>query len=370
MIDWVTMRQQHHAADIVGKNVCIWLDPASGDVLSEGVGYLSHEGSYSTAVQIRAHGGLVEWSGNPSRWGRPDNVWGYTRLSQCVHSVINHHLAQYGLPLFTTSPEPHFGARRRQRDGIRHASMITTGAVLTRVDLCRNLAAGDAQSAAAYIRAASSAAYRGKTPTVHPGSVSWGSHRNSRLKIYDKGREISDHTTRKSPAVNSNNALDYQRRYNEWCDYTQYRDKLAKYLIDNGVVRQELTLGRQALRVLGLRSWDEWCDQRAYAVANERFDAMRIGCSVGLDDAYAAFVDAGHSPRRAGVLSGIVSRWYMGNPVDQGVSRATFYRYKSDIIAAIGLDITSSPDVAVLNTRVRTVDLRSIQPPSWYRHAA
>ena len=370
-IDWVSMRQQHQDSDIVGKNVCVWLDSVTGERLSEGVGYLSHEGSFSTAVSIRAYGGLVEWSGNPSRWGRADNVFGYTSLRDCVYRVINPHLREYGLPEFTTTS---MRSGEFQRDQAVKRSMrveaVSTTAQITRVDLCRNLATGGPSELAAYIRAASAAVYRGKPAAVFPGSVAWGNQRNSRLKMYDKGKEILDHTNKRSPNPNNIDLIEYRRRFDEFADYTQYRAKLAQWCIDIGLLRHEITLGRQALRSVGLRSWDEWSDARAFAIADERFAAMQIGCSVGLENSYRSFVDAGFGSRRAATLSGVVSRWYMGEPTSLGVSRATWYRYKGDIKAVLGIDISSSPDVAVLNTRVRTVELRSVTPPPWYRQAA
>ena len=57
------------------------------------------EGSHETAVFIRCDGETVWFDGNVSKFGRPDNVFGYT-FSQCLQ-IINGILSRYGLPPFT-----------------------------------------------------------------------------------------------------------------------------------------------------------------------------------------------------------------------------------------------------------------------------
>lgn len=367
-IDWVSIRQQHEASDIVGKNVCVWLDGQTGAVISEGVGYLSHEGSFSTSVQLRARNGLVEWSGNPSRWGRPDNVFGLTRMKDAV-ALINRHLAAYGLPAFDCGPIIRaVNARRSQVEGAA-VRLTNPGATLTRVDLCRNMVTGSASSRDVFLRAASAAVYRGQSGTPRPGSVTWGTARNTKIKMYDKAAELRAHTKRLPAGTATMDAAELSIRARE-IEANDYRRQLADWCDDVGLVRQEIGFGRQALRSLGLREYVEWSDARAASLAAERMDAMKIGCTTGLQDAYAQFLAAGHTPRQAATLSGIVSRWYMGEDVSQGVSRATWYRYATTVSAVLGLDLRSKPDVSVLSARVRTVELSAAVPPVWYRHAA
>lgn len=353
-IDWVSIRQQHQASEIVGKNVCIWLDPQDGRVLTEGVGYLSHEGSFSTAVSIRAYNGLVEWSGNPSRWGRRDNVFGYQSLRDCLDRVINPHLVSLGLPPFFMDLGD-FNQRRLSREGAS-VRLADTAAVLTRVDICRNVSAGSPVAMRAYLRAASAAVYRNKGPSSqHEGSVAWGNARNSRLKFYDKGSELRAHTRK---ILGDDGA-----------DLRDYRNKLADWCYNNGVIRQEITFGRQALRSAGLRTLSEWSDDRAFELFVERVESMNVGCTAPLTETLTQFIQAGYTERQAATLSGIVSRWYMGECVTAGQSRATFYRYKTAIKRVLGIDISGRPDIAVLTARVQSVVLSPVSPPAWYQAA-
>lgn len=346
--DWLTIRQQHYDVDIVGKNVCIWVDPSDGTVISEGVGYLSHEGSYSTAVQIRSYGGLVEWSGNPSRWNRPDNLFGFTTLEECV-SLVNQHLAVYGLPPFTKGGNVQHRRNQIESDDV---SLANVGAVITRIDVTRNVSCGDRSGLDSYIRAASSAVYRGGNPAIHPGSVAWGTARNTRIKMYDKGSEILAHNKKLlEPSV-----VEYRKRLSEWC-------------YNNGILRQEITFGRQSLRNLGLRSLDEFEDHRCFEYALERLSMINIGCTTGLSNTFDQFIDCGFSKTKAARLSGIVSQWYMGESPKKLMSSSAYYRARADIKSVVGVDIGAQANIDVLSTRVRDVQLSEIEPPHWYAAA-
>lgn len=365
-IDWVSIRQQHppQTPMLGGSEHLLVIDSETGQVTRERVGFFSHEGSFDTRVAVRSYQGMVEWSGNPSRWGRLDNVFGYSRMVDCL-ALINRHLEALGLPPFTTSARV-ANARRVQMEAPNGAP-ITTGAVLTRVDLNRNFFAGDMRSAMTYLRAAASAVYRGKSADVHsPTSMSWGNVQHSRLSMYAKGAEIAGHTNYQPSRVLNQPpevaqaylaGLEYRRDLGAWCDSV-------------GLVRHECRFGRHGLRQSGLRSLDEWNDERACDLAQTRFDAMNVGCSTGLDRAFEALSAAGLTDRRAAVLSGVVSRWYMGDDTRTGVSPATWYRYRTTIRDVLGLDIAQRPDVAVLSAQVRTVTLTPATPPAWYRYAA
>jgi II/X family phage/plasmid replication protein len=295
---------------------------------------------------------MVEWSGNPSRWGRKDNVFGYTSLRDCLDKVINPHMRYYCLPEFTFDVDSTLNSRRFSRER-ESASLVDTGAVLTRVDICRNVSAGSPVAMRAYLRAASSAVYRNKGPsTSHDGSIAWGNQRHSRIKFYDKSAELLAHTKKGTCEVSA--------------DLREYRESLAKWCYDLGVIRQEITFGRQYLRAAGLRALSEWSDNRAFALFIERVDSMTVGCSSSLTDTLDKFIDAGFSVRQAANLSGFVSRWYMGESVTAGCSRATFHRYKSSIKKVLGVDVSSSPDIAVLTARVQNIVLSPVAPPSWY----
>lgn len=259
--------------------------------------------------------------------------------------LINSHLMSLGIPVFSKGGSVHL---RRSQSESENVSLVDLGAVFTRVDVTRNVSCGNNADLSAYIRAASSAVYRGKNPSVFPGSVAWGASKSTRIKMYDKSAEILAH----------NKNVDHQT--------AEYRKKLSEFCYNEGLLRQEITFGRQALRQLGLRSLDEFSDTRIFDYAIERIDMINIGCTSGLNNTTQSFIDNGFSKRRAVTLSGLVSQWYMGEPVSQLLSKSAYYRARSEILKITGLDISSSPDVSVLNTRVKDVVLSPVELPTWY----
>ncbi|EGJ5261784.1 Replication-associated protein G2P, partial [Salmonella enterica subsp. enterica serovar Typhimurium] len=59
-----------------------------------------HEGSFSDVVSIRIRDSVLTMSGNPSRWGKLDNVFGCASIDECF-TVFNRILCSLGLPPFS-----------------------------------------------------------------------------------------------------------------------------------------------------------------------------------------------------------------------------------------------------------------------------
>ncbi|WP_414639405.1 phage/plasmid replication domain-containing protein [Achromobacter sp.] len=56
--------------------------------------------------------------------------------------------------------------------------------------------------------------------------------------------------------------------------------------------------------------------------------------------------------------------WQHGFP--QGLSRATFYRHRSQLLK-YGIDISVPSNVSRLPIRVKTVEVAALEAPDWYR---
>ena len=145
-----------------------------------------------------------------------------------------------------------------------------------------------------------------------------------------------------------------------------YRQKLADFCYNVGLLRQEITFGRQAIRSSGFRSLSAVDDDLIFGLAQERLKMINVGCTSGLNNMTEKFLDYGFTNRRSVQLAGIVSSWYMGENPSKILTRPTFYRVRSDIRSVLGLDISSAPDVSVLTTQVREVELSPAVPPTWY----
>lgn len=74
------------------------IELSSADIESATPRFLQLEGSYSTVVTVRSYNGKLEFSGNPSRFNRDNNIIGYS-IPDMVH-VINTKI----LPLLTDLP--------------------------------------------------------------------------------------------------------------------------------------------------------------------------------------------------------------------------------------------------------------------------
>ncbi len=100
-IDWLKVYQDFDVAlPLIGDRACIHIDTQTGEQLAMTQPKIKHEGSYSTTLQIVISGNRLSVSGNPSRINRLDNLFGYTRLEDCI-AVYNRILKDYDLPTLT-----------------------------------------------------------------------------------------------------------------------------------------------------------------------------------------------------------------------------------------------------------------------------
>ena len=67
-------------------------------------GTYHHKGSYCDEVSLKISGSVIRMAGNPSRWGRVENVFGFDTVDSCV-SCFNSILSSLKLPIFTRCTE-------------------------------------------------------------------------------------------------------------------------------------------------------------------------------------------------------------------------------------------------------------------------
>ena len=97
--DWISMYQQH-GGDLprFADGAVIRIDK-HGEVMTTTLKSVKVEGSHESSIFIRCDGNTVRFDGNVSKFGRPDNVFGYSFI-QCI-GQINNILSDLGLPAFT-----------------------------------------------------------------------------------------------------------------------------------------------------------------------------------------------------------------------------------------------------------------------------
>lgn len=335
------------------------IDLDSGDLISDTVTSRKVQGSYHTSIQIRCDGSTVQVTGNPSKFGRLDNLFGYRRIDDCV-AVFNAVLTRFDLPPFTKATY----YRPSQQDSAR-ARMITDGALFTQFDLTQNHACGSSSLVLPALRALSTNTGGRKIPHLFANgrTVEW-IYENScskgstylYSKGYDKAFEMELHPV----------------PYDLTEEDRNYLERLKHFVKSQGCIREEHSLKSKFLKRAGTY---------VYGIVDEkRLDAQFEKVRDMWNKATASVADYQNvgtqlvamnacSEAMAAKMQNLVYAWISGVDVrSQTPSKATFYRYR-DLLLPLGLDIKLKFDVTRMNTKIRTIELRPLAVPDFYRHA-
>ncbi|PID62207.1 MAG: hypothetical protein CSB44_03680 [Gammaproteobacteria bacterium] len=337
--DWVTCTQVHDR-DVpeVFASVTSRCD-AEGELEWETPGGVIHEGSHSTSVLVVSDGRRVTLSGNVGRFGRPDNVFGYG--VEVVKEGANTILGAFGLPPFEDGERVE--RVRRGEGGDLHPEISYMGATISRLDMTRNFVTGSAENAGDFLYwLRSQKIGRGDTDSVG-NTVYWNRHsRYARAKMYAKGAEIRAQMRR-----------NVQRR---GAEHQRYLAELADWCDQVGLVRFEVTMKQRNLTQTGLRYWARCTDESVESEYRKREEGLMTRCE--------NFEDVRALPVR---LQNVFHAYMRGeNIAEQGMSRATFYRYRQQLLA-VGVDIAKELNVTALRVRPRVIELTAAEPPSFYR---
>lgn len=330
-VDWISCSQYHGetASEVVGS-LHFKMD-ADGAPDVETGGSLQVKGSHSTSVQIRSHAGWVTFSGNPGRFGRPDNLYGFD-LDECMQRV-NDILSGYDLPGFSA------GEQMRADEGEITEGKLPhwTGCRFSRVDITRGFEAGSEFAARLAMRAYQRMSVARTTKSVWGGETAiWKTQRRT-VKAYLKGPEMRAHGLGDSP----------------WTEHATQR----------GVVRHEVELRSKYLSETRLRYWGNLTMGELIRIHLQETDHLREP-------------DVGHDPLAVESLPSRVrltyASWLKGENVRELLSRATFYRHRSALLELAGVDIQDTRDVGqFVEPRIKHVELRpSVAPAEYWRLAA
>lgn len=325
-VDWVTIRQDHgkDGAPCLngGRVMSIDADGSVDYIVERRVGL---EGSFDSRCEVRSDGSVVEFSGNIARYGRRDNLFGYSW--EVTVSRINSLLNLYSLPPFSAGKLYRFADH----------GWTWTGARVSRIDVTMNHACFSEEGAQAVLRAlAGQHVGRQKGALTPDGStVEYG--RGSKYvygKCYTKHTEFMHHRRKKSGSHVDDEVIDFCRRL--------------------GVLREEFTLKSRFLTqnnlcYLGSLTQGELVDVFLARSQFRRLDKVK----------YENFDDLPRS------LKATYVSWKYGFPQD--ISRATLFRHRTKLLA-YGIDISVPCNVEHLPLRVRTVEVAALEAPAWYRN--
>lgn len=323
-VDYLTIRQIHDGGKLPiingGRIVRIDSDGEIEYCLDTRQGL---EGSFDSRVEVRCDGHQVEFSGNISRYGRQDNLFGYT-FQESINR-INSLLETLGLPPFTSGKLYRFA----------ESGWVWSGARVTRIDLTCNYATGSMNDSEALLRnmAGHHIGRQKGSLAVNGATVEYG--RGSKYvygKLYCKTTELKKHRSKKSGQ--------------------HVTDDVIQFCESQGIVREEFTLKSRFLLQNGLAYLGAITDELLKEVYMNRTQLQRLEA--------VKYDDFNHLPRH---LKATYVSWKYGFPLN--LKRASFFNHRKALLA-YGIDISIPSNVTMMPLKVRTIDLKAVSAPDWY----
>lgn len=337
-----------------------------------------HRGSYETTLRIRLVAGRLEVSGNPSSYGRLDNVFGVS-LDQAI-DIYNSVLESLGLPVFSVGEE-----RRMWLQGEQKFVTEYTGVRITRVDYCTNLSTGTGNIIPFHQWLARQKLYRSssKDETLDKVSQKWNfstvplseSTTWINVKAYDKADQIEnvlipEYEKKLKKAVKEGHLSRQQADllYNE---ANEYLINLACWCAEVGLSRVEYSLkNRWFNQHDGMGHWKPIeTETELLEFVGQEFE--KIGTRMG--KVYQ--VDSMDSLTNTEFA--MVQVWKSGQDVKTSgrVGKSQFYNLRKSILKKTGYDIAARPVGLTSTIEMRPVyfqmkPLAVADSPSWYRRAA
>lgn len=295
--------------------------------------HFNYEGSYGTKVRIKCDGHRVSFDGNIGRWGRPDNVFGFSVLA-CIDRA-NAILEIMGLPPFTHERDiPSSGD-----------SYIANGCILTRVDLTKNYAAGSPRNAARLIHyfAGQDSGRRANAKQYGENGVTWGEGSKYWYgKMYVKAESLGDDV---SPEVKA---------------WTQ----------EQGIVRHEISLKSRYLAQNGLRKINDW-KHNEWVIWDEELNEVPTMENV-VYNRFSDVLKRGQAVRTPleeipGNIGRIARDWRSGVDVwgDANYSIRTRQMWRKKLLP-YGIDIKQPSAATRLPIRLEVIELKQAVVPDWY----
>lgn len=327
-VDWLTIRQTHeHQLPEVNCGVVMGVD-VNGEVEWQTKRASRIEGSFETSVQVRCDGNTVTFHGNVSRFGRSNNLFGYS-FGQCLIRV-NNILQRLGLPPFTAGQK--FYRQVRHDSGECSLRPAWTGATISRIDLTANFETGSMSDARAYLAWLSTqqGSSRLKVGTYPDGeTVEWG--KGSRYlyqKVYIKSTDMKK---RGGP------------------------QELIDYCESVGLVRFEVTAKSTWLIEKGCNYLGGF-DMKQLELLFEERTSLLTRAEHTHDD----LEELPNAYRRT-------ARDYLaGDDLKKRMSKVSFWRHRKAILP-YGIDISVARNVVNFQPRIRVIELKPASVPTWYQ---
>jgi len=337
-IDWLSMYQEHVVNKPLPKvsGSLIVKTDEHGELIYDIVGYKDHAGSFDTNINVKCDGFRVEISGNPSRYNRLDNVFGYTSLNTCIE-LYNQILNKFGLP-----------------------PLDIGRAQIKRVDITENHAVGR-KNPEKHIRMLSSCCYNGELGYLYPNgqTCDWFKHsRRLYLKVYNKAFELKKHL-KKCDKISGVTAreIKYIRDLIIQCERV-------------GIVRVELELSRQILSELNLSTLKKREIMgdliELFEKKNPYLQKSNYGNVSNSDEVFEIAIDKEYTVRQANNIKDYYDLWVTGADFKvRYPKKSTYYRICS-LLKSVGVDVRKPMDITRLQHVMIPLEYKRLLPSDAY----
>lgn len=306
-MDFLTIRQANFGDwEPLNDGGCMFYD-ANGEAYADSPKPLHALGSYESKARILVRHDYAELTLNPSRWNRPDNVFGlgWSEALEVANSVM-----------------ARFAGRR-----------FSGAAVLTRIDVCRNYAVGSRSRVDEYLAALARTTIS-RCSTGRKGSTVYfrQARRNRLRKAYCKAREVLAHLPP-----------------------SDHRDRLVDWLDSIGLLRLEVSFGRDVIRRYGWRRVREVQEDDIVNEFEKSIEDMQLE------------VDPQELDKLTRSEAGSLLLFLHGYDVRAQVHRNTFYAHRRRIKEVTGYDI-GADNITRLPVKPKVIVLRPIteeEKPDW-----
>lgn len=353
--DWLSMSQLHEDKNlpIVASKIKTVEDLETGEIILTRLA-MQHEGSFSTSINITCDGNRVSVSGNPSKFNRSDNLFGYEDLNDCV-ALYNKMLAVLNLPPFTITTK----VIPTWNDKIKDFNQTPNGAVIRQVHVTKNYFVGKGNEKN-FIRSLGSYAYRSKLPMIYPdgNTIDWNAgSRTLYMKLYNKTVSM----TRERKKLCKTYSV----------DELAYYDKVLNYCNDNGVVRLEYEyksnfLATRNLRFYGVGDMGDLLKFRFIEDKIEKMENVVTDFNSIADELLCSGIVK--STQAANATQSYFYMWLHGQDIRNTINKSQFYVHRNRLLM-LGYDISDQINVSAMPIRVKNNSILSISEaiiPDWY----
>jgi len=363
-IDWLSIYQDYdEKLPFLSETIDIQIDTATGQELAVKQPVYKEEGSYCTSIRIRLSGNRIRVEGNPSRFNRIENLFGYETIEQCV-AVYNKILLRHGLPPFTKCTEIYKYKNKNLAPSKR--STTSNGAIITEIHLTSNSSVGEGCTND-YLKGLSTQRYRNSIPRLHTNNktVDWLTPKGNGGMIYpcvyDKAYELKLHLLGK-----------LKRNYGKSSEEVEYLNKVINYCENNGVIRHEQKLKSSFLRRQNLRFYGLIEENKFKEIHSEfkNIDKRLQVTAMNIEMINERLIRLGicNSTKAANTTTFYAMEWMHGKKFD--LSNRNIQKHRARL-RKIGIDIASTCDLdkfsPVYVISAKEIQISDLPIPDWYK---